>query len=73
MTASYQFTPLERKSYRLLHGLLQNLGDEGWEVFEAELGHAQADMLLNRWVDNQVARLTWTDGAFSVHTFKKYL
>jgi len=71
-TSTYEFTALEREAYRRLHGLLQEHGDHGWEIFEAELGHTQADMLLNRWADNKLIRVSWVNGAFSVHTFKKY-
>jgi hypothetical protein len=61
----YQFTDLEREAYVLLH-------TKGWEAFEKEIGRAQADYLLNRWVDHKLARLNWINGAFEVHTYKKY-
>jgi hypothetical protein len=69
---TYQFTPLEQTSYTRLHDLIQASGQAGWVTFERELGHFQADQLLNRWADSKVIRLTWLNGSFVVHTFKKY-
>lgn len=63
--ADYQFTEMEREAYRLLH-------TQGWEAFEANEGPAGATYLLNRWADHKLVRVTWPNGGFAVHTFKKY-
>ena len=62
----YQMTPLEQKSYRLLH-------TEGEDALRAEIGGPAAHYLTERWINAKVLRLKWDgSGSYSLTTFKKY-